>query len=91
MLLKDSAKKEKKANENAEHVKHDLLANLPQQQKEMMLKSNNEEHTSTNQSNKKVSTQQKDVFYHSFKNIRDRYQFKEQRTNNIQMQTDIYL
>jgi hypothetical protein len=53
-----------------------------------MLKSNNEEHTSTNQSSKKVSTQQKDVFYHSFKNIRDRYQFKEQRTNNIQMQTE---
>jgi hypothetical protein len=36
----------------------------------------------------KNSTQQKDVFYYAFKNIRDRYQFKETRDNNIQKRKD---
>ena len=37
---------------------------------------------------KESSTQQKDVFYHAFKNIRDRYQYKEIRDNNIQKRKD---
>lgn len=34
------------------------------------------------------STQKKNIFYHSFKNIRDRYQYKEQRVNKIQMRNE---
>ena len=36
----------------------------------------------------KNSTQQKDVFYFAFKNIRDRYQYKETRDNKIQKRKD---
>lgn len=34
------------------------------------------------------STQKKNIFYYSFKNIRDRYQYKEQRINKIQMRNE---
>ena len=33
---------------------------------------------------KYLSSQKKDIFYHAFHNIRERYQFKEQRMNKIQ-------
>ncbi len=35
-----------------------------------------------------LSTQKKNIFYFSFKNIRDRYQYKEQRANKIQMRNE---
>ncbi len=34
------------------------------------------------------SSQKKNISYFSFKNIRDRYQFKDQRTNKIQMRNE---
>jgi hypothetical protein len=34
------------------------------------------------------STQKKNIFYFSFKNIRERYQFKEQRANRIQIRNE---
>ena len=37
---------------------------------------------------KEYSTQNKNIFYHSFKNIRDRYQMKEQRINKIQLRNE---
>jgi len=33
---------------------------------------------------KYLSSQKKDIFYHAFHNIRERYQFKEQRMHKIQ-------
>lgn len=38
--------------------------------------------------NKENSTQKKSIFYYSFKNIRDRYQYKEQRINKIQIRNE---
>ena len=32
---------------------------------------------------KYLSCQKKDIFYHAFRNIRERYQYKEQRTQKI--------
>lgn len=65
----------------AESMKKDLLANLEGGDKTPRV---NDDIPAT----EKTSTRQKDVFYHSFKNIRDRYQFKEQRINNIQMRNE---
>ena len=65
-----------KLNNSKNSVKNDLLANLSHPN-ETLSKSNEDAVT------KKVSTQQKDIFYKSFKSIRQRYQYKEQRANNI--------
>lgn len=35
-----------------------------------------------------TSSQKKNIFYTSFKNIRERYQYKEQRSNKIQMRSE---
>ncbi len=37
---------------------------------------------------KKTSTQQKDILFNSFKNFKNRYQYKERRTNNIQIRNE---
>ena len=70
-----------KLNNSKNSVKNDLLANLSHPN-ETMSKSNEDAVT------KKVSTQQKDIFYNSFKSIRQRYQYKEQRANNIMMRNE---
>ena len=70
-----------KLNNSKNSVKNDLLANLSQPN-ETLSKSNEDAVT------KKVSTQQKDIFYNSFKSIRQRYQYKEQRANNIMMRNE---
>ena len=70
-----------KLNASKNSVKNDLLANLSQPN-ETLSKSNEDAVT------KKVSTQQKDIFYNSFKSIRQRYQYKEQRANNIMMRNE---
>ena len=80
---KSPKRMDRKATENAESVKNELLANLSQPN-ETLSKTNEDFNSIT----KKVSTQQKDIFYNSFKNIRQRYQYKEQRANNIQMRNE---
>ena len=75
---------EKVTNQDANAVKLDLLANLKGENTDNNVVTP-EETVVKNQNN---STQQKDVFYHSFKNIRERYQYKEQRINNIQMRNE---
>ena len=35
-----------------------------------------------------VSSQKKNIFYIAFKNIKDRYQYKEQRSNKIKMRSE---
>jgi hypothetical protein len=77
---------EKVTDQDANAVKLDLLANLQGQNTDNNnIVTNEEENIVKEQIH---STQQKDVFYHSFKNIRERYQYKEQRINNIQMRND---
>lgn len=39
--------------------------------------------SSLNNKDKYISSQKKNVFYLAFKNIKDRYQYKEQRNNKI--------
>ncbi len=34
------------------------------------------------------SSQKKNILYYSFKNIRERYQFREQRANKIQLKNE---
>jgi hypothetical protein len=76
---------EKVTNQDANAVKLDLLANLKGENTDNNNNITVEDTVVKNQNN---STQQKDVFYHSFKNIRERYQYKEQRINNIQMRNE---
>ena len=76
---------EKVTNQDANAVKLDLLANLKGENTDNNNNITVEDIVVKNQNN---STQQKDVFYHSFKNIRERYQYKEQRINNIQMRNE---
>jgi hypothetical protein len=54
----------------------------------MGINTNNKMIENNEEVKKESSTQQKDVFYHAFKNIRDRYQYKEIRDNNIQKRKD---
>lgn len=64
-------------------VKMELLANLSQPNDTQ--KSHIEDH---NTKVHYISTQKKDIFYNSFKSIRDRYQYKDQRVNNIQIKNE---
>ena len=62
---------EKVTNQDANAVKLELLANLKGENTDNNNNVTVEEIIDKNQNN---STQQKNVFYHSFKNIRERYQ-----------------
>lgn len=66
----------------------ELLANLSQPTD--TLKSNHQEQPQEEHKAKVkiVSTKKKDIFYNSFKSIRDRYQYKDQRVNNIQLRNE---
>ena len=60
-------------------MKKDLIgANIVEEEK------NNKEKKDKN--NKYNSTQRKDIFYNSFKNIKERHKFKEERINLLQHQ-----
>lgn len=43
---------------------------------------------SNNLADEVVSSQKKNIFYMAFKNIKERYQFKEQRSNKIKMRSE---
>jgi hypothetical protein len=76
---------EKVTNQDANAVKLELLANLKGENTD---NNNNVTVEEIVDKNKNNSTQQKNVFYNSFKNIRERYQYKKQRINNIQMRNE---
>ena len=70
---------------NSQDERSNLMEDLTgvkneQEQKEIKDKNKKEVEKNTN------STQRKDIFYNSFKNIKERHQYKEERINKLQHQ-----
>ena len=71
--------KKRNLNDKENTLKKDLIgANIVEEEK------NNKEKKDKN--NKYNSTQRKDIFYNSFKNIKERHKFKEERINILEKQ-----